>query len=382
MSIRIEKEVKRFIKPYLTKKGTKWKVCIPDGKSGQERASGFCSIQEALAFTTERYKRILLSKDTGRVRSQNITFVDYTKLWIHSKERNGLVVETIRRYNDQIVHFLNPFFGSFKLNELEKYHLRNFIELLQDKKVSSYNVQSAVTIFKMIIRQAVEEDYMPLSNLLTVRTPRHKAKDPRFWDYNEMLFFLNATKGCKHHNLWKVVLYTGLRAGELAALQWDCVHFGMKSGDHVGFIEVKRTCAQKSKRISERTKNGDRRLIPIFPQIRETLLNLQSKATGNFVFGNSEPLETSHLNRSLKVELSRMTNLKPINFHGLRHTFCSYLDSTGMSRRIVSEIMGHRDLNTTNRYSHVSNQTIGFEVTKWFEAQNQQQSSKISLVAF
>lgn len=122
-----------------------------------------------------------------------------------------------------------------------------------------------------------------------------------------MNFFLNSTTNSKWHQLWKFVLFTGLRAGEVAALKWDCIHLAMKSGNHVGYIKVKRSCAQKTKFISERTKNGD--------------------------------------------------------------------------RRIVSEIMGHRDLNTTNRYSHVSNQTLGSEVTKWFEKQNQQHSNNVDLVA-
>ena len=125
--------------------------------------------------------------------------------------------------------------------------------------------------------------------------------------------------------------------------------------------------------------NGDRRMIPIFPQIKDLLIEMKSQAAGDFIFGDSEPIETSHLNRLLQSELKRIPELKKINFHGLRHTFCSFVDSTGMNRRIVSEIMGHRDLSTTNRYSHVSNQTLGSEVSKWFENQNQQNSNKVLL---
>ena len=57
------------------------------------------------------------------------------------------------------------------------------------------------------------------------------------------------------------------------------------------------------------------------------------------------------------------------------------IDSTGMSRRVVSQIMGHKDASTTDRYSHVSDQTLGSEVMKWTENQSKQDSSKISLVA-
>ncbi len=248
---------------------------------------------------------------------------------------------------------------------------------MQKSKVSTYNINSAVTIFKMIVKQAVEDDYMSLNDILTVKTPRHKAKEPRFWDHKEMIFFLNATSQSPHHNLWKLVLYTGLRAGEVTGLKWDCVHLDLEVGGHRGFIEVKRTCAQKTRVISDRTKNGDRRMISIFPQIREMMIKMQRTATGEFVFGGDAPIESSHWNRTLQAELRRIPQIKKINFHGLRHTFCSYIDSTGMNRRIVAEIMGHRDLSTTDRYSHVSNQTLGSEVSRWAEKQIQQNSNNI-----
>lgn len=90
-------------------------------------------------------------------------------------------------------------------------------------------------------------------------------------------------------------------------------------------------------------------------------------------------MDPGHFSRLLKQELKRIPELKPIHFHGLRHTFCSFLDSTGMNRRIVSEIMGHRDLSTTDRYSHVSNQTLGYETTRWSQELSQQNSNNISL---
>lgn len=379
---KLEKEILKYIQSYNTKKGLRWRVILPDGHGGQLRQQGFIEKTHAVQFATNEFKKTLMQTNKLSISvNSKMTFAEYSKLWIDQKQRDGLVEVTIRRYQDQLDQFINPYVGCFKLVELEKFHLRNFIQNLQTTDVSTYNAKSTVTLIKMIIRRAVEDDYMPLTNILTVRTPKHRPKDPRFWDHNEMIFFLNATAQSKNHKLWKFVLYSGLRAGEVAGLKWDCIHFDMKSGEHVGFIEIKRTCAQKTKKISERTKNGDKRIIPIFPQIKELLIDMKSQATGEFVFGNDESIETSHLNRLLQSELEKIPELKKVNFHGLRHTFCSFVDSTGMNRRIVAEIMGHRDLSTTNRYSHVSNQTLGFEVSKWFEKQNQQNSNKVSLVA-
>lgn len=379
---KIDKEVQQFIKSYLTKKGIRWRVIIPDGRGFQIRQQGFVEKSIAVEFAKREYQKTLLQVNAGFMpQYANLTFAEYSKIWLNLKVRDGLRNRTVIRYRDMIEQYINPFMGVFKLAELQKYHLRNFITEMQDDNISTYNVHNAVIITKMMLKQAIEDDYMPMSNILTVKVPKHKPKDPVFWDLDEFNFFLNANLGSPHHHIWKFALYTGMRASEVAGLMWDCVHFEMKSGDHKGFITVKRTCEQKTRKVSELTKNGEKRLIPIFPQIRDMLIEMKAKSEGDFVFGGKEPMETSHFSRLLKQELNQIPQLKKVTFHGLRHSFCSYLDSTGMSRRIVSEIMGHRDLNTTNRYSHVSNKTLANEMTRWLENQNQQNSNKVGLVA-
>lgn len=374
--VKIEKLVQQYITSYETKNGIRWRAVIPDGKGGQVRKQGFIDKSSALSFAKTKYQNILLRppvEDIGAV--VKYTLEEYSKVWLDEKKRNGLADRTLDRYEDMVELFINPYLGAFKLRELKKAHLKNFINDMQDDGATTYNVRSAILISKMILRQAIEDDYMPFSNILTIKTPKHEAKDPVFWDIEEFNTFLKANVGRKYHNLWKFILHTGTRAGEAAGLKWDCVNFNLKSGDHVGFITIRRVCLPKTRKIVERTKNGKIRTIPIFPQIREMLLEMKSKATGEFVFGDTEPIEISHLSRTLAQDLKKISAVRRITVHQLRHSFCSFLDSTGMSRRIVSEILGHADLATTNRYSHVNNKMMGNEVVRWFQSQNQQNSN-------
>lgn len=375
-----KKNVIKFIKKYNTNRGDRWRVIMSDGHCGQIRKRNFISEEDAVSYAIAKYESVLSGKFNTHI-VRKYTLNEYSMIWLSQKARIGLTGRTINRYKDIIRIYICRFLGEIYLHEITKTHIRNFIAEMQDRSVTSYNVNSAITIVKMILRQALEDDYIQATNVLTVRTPKHNAKNPEFWDYSEIKFFLNASIHSENYNLWKFVLHTGMRASEVAGLMWDCVHFDMRSGDHVGFITVKRTCEQKTKIISERTKNNERRMIPIFPQIRDMLIEMKLKAQGEFVFGGDKPIETSHLSRVLKQDLKQIPNLKRITFHGLRHSFCSFIDSTGLPRRIVAEIMGHRDLNTTNRYSHVSNQTLSNEVCNWLEKQSKQESSKVSLIA-
>lgn len=377
---KIEKEVQRYIKSYTNAKGSFFKVIISDGYGSQVRKQGFLSKTDATNFAVTVHMRTLSQVKGIRTFNTAITFKEYAEGWLENKKRNGLKEGSAMRYQDDLKYRLNPFFGGLRLNEIEKSHLRNFIFISQSNKIRSASLAQAITVFKSIIKQAEVDDVIIPKGITSIPTPRHIKADPKFWDISEINYFLNATKNSPFHLLWKFALYTGMRAGEIAGLKWDCVHSNRSFGGYEGAIEIKRMYNQKTRQLEETTKNGDRRVIPILPEVKEILASLES--SDGFVFGGSTMYDSSHFNRQLQVTLKKLSQIPLIKFHGLRHSFCSYLDSTGMSRRIVSEIMGHRDLNTTNRYSHVNNKMLGYEMTRWLESQSKQNSNKLEVVNF
>ena len=378
MSLKIEKHVLRYIKEYPTSKGPRWRIIMADGHGGQIREQGFFLKSEAIVRAIAVFERTLINGGGGKgsIRS-NITFANYSNIWMEARIRNGIADNTQLRYRNMIRDFLIPFFGPFKLGELEKSHLRNYIQESQARGDSTYNVSASVGLFKAIVKQALEDDFMSGSEILLVKTPKHKAKRPKFWDVGQMRYFLNAAKDSRWIDLYTFVLWSGLRAGEICALTWDAVHIDKKCGDHTGFIQVRSTCAQKTRKIREATKNGEWRSVPILPELRNLILKMKAQSNGPYVFGGNERLDPTHFSRVLKKDLRGIPMLPSITFHGLRHTFCSYIDSTGMNRRIVSEIMGHRDPATTNLYSHVTERVVAQEIGRWINEQGQQSSNKI-----
>lgn len=173
------------------------------------------------------------------------------------KEEAGLYFYRAMRNGDQIKNFLNPFFGSMKLCQIEKMHLKNYIRESYENDISSYNANSTVNLFKTIIRQAIDDDYETDERILLVKNPKHTAKDPVFWSVDQMKYFLDAAIESKSFILWKFALFTGLRACEVTALKWDCIFMNLQSGGHTGFILVKRSRAQKAKAVAEKKKRRE-----------------------------------------------------------------------------------------------------------------------------
>lgn len=375
----ISRFIKDYVKSYTTSKGTFFKVVLPDGRGGQIRKQGFLEEQEANRFAVTYYGNLLKGKGL-KAENKNIFFREVAQQWIETKNAEKLREATLMRYSDELRFRIVPFFDGFKIDDIEKRHLRHFIQHLQENGSSTATVHYSVSVFRSLMKYAEQVDFTGPKGFSSVKLPKHKVRDPVFWDVSQMKYFINATKGHEKHLLWKLALYTGLRAGELAGLKWSSIELEKSFGGSVGYLKVERSFNQKTGLVQETTKNGESRVVPLLPEAREALVELFRNRSGEFVFGGEEPVCTSHYSRWLKAELRKHPLLPELTFHSLRHTFCSYLEAKGIPRRIVADVMGHLDINTTSKYSHVNLHAIGEAFLSLEERGSKQKSNNFRVV--
>ena len=129
---------------------------------------------------------------------------------------------------------------------------------------------------------------------------------------------------CNNPNASKLIIvaaYTGVRQGKLFQLTKDNIQ-----GDYIV--------------LDENTKTGKPRLIPIHPKIKEIVALL--------------PLPITKRQLRVDWEKARLrTGLEHLRWHDLRHTFASWLASSGAQATDVRDLLGHTTLATTNRYTHL-----------------------------
>ena len=157
-------------------------------------------------------------------------------------------------------------------------------------------------------------------------------------------------------NLYKLgvllALYTGIRIGELCALQWEDIHddsvvisktfHRIQNGKHT-ILEVTDPKTAKSNRI-----------IPL-PHFFLVKIEQLRKVKGNVLINrNGKPVEP----RLMQLTFEKMIKdcgLSKTNFHALRHTFATRCVEAGFDVKSLSEILGHADVKTTlNKYVHSS----------------------------
>jgi site-specific recombinase XerD len=123
----------------------------------------------------------------------------------------------------------------------------------------------------------------------------------------------------------------GLRVSEACSLTWAQMDQGAKT-------------------LRIRGKGGQERLVALPPLASRALLAL--KKSGACVFG-SPPISTRAAYDVVRVRGARAGLLKPLHPHALRHSFATHLLSSGANLRTLQELLGHRTLQATQRYTHL-----------------------------
>jgi integrase len=168
----------------------------------------------------------------------------------------------------------------------------------------------------------------------------------RFLEQDEIQRLLEA---CDEHLRPVVIcaLYTGMRKSKIFNLKWRDVDLRRKT---IFLL---------------RTKNGESRHLPISGELEKVLLSLPSRFEGGYVFPSylprrNEDLKSGEVNEPFTdVKNSfhkalKKAGIEDFRFHDLRHTFASHLVMSGADLNVVRELLGHKSLQMTLRYAHLS----------------------------
>lgn len=165
----------------------------------------------------------------------------------------------------------------------------------------------------------------------------------RFLDNDERTRLFAAVKESEYPRLYALTLMamkTGARRGELLALTWRD-------------IDLDKGIAMLGK-----TKNGDRRTLVLLADVVEALRPFKSSDPTRYVFGSvrSKYQSPTSIDSAWRDAVAR-AKVKNFKFHDLRHCCASYMAQAGIPLHVIAEVLGHRKLDMTKRYAHLTTQT-------------------------
>lgn len=337
----------QFVSSYATGKNqkAKWAASVPDGRGGQLRKQGFATKEHACLWAKQAYEQVQMG-----VYKTSLTFVEFCYECL-VKERS-VRPKTRERYEGIVRNYLAPFFQNRKMTEIDLYTVHRFRTSLEtNQDISPTYRRTIFHTFKQAFKEAAERGLVTDTRVIVVKPPKQNPSPAKVWSEEEIKQFFSHPK-VRQSDLvlvWKFAVFSGLRAGELAALRWCDVEFSPNGGK----LHVRRTKCQTTGEIFEGTKNRETRIIPLLKEAKAALEELR-EFTGTPISKQVEVfngISMKHLSRDLKVAC-RHAGVTEIRMHDLRHTFATRLTGRGANPRLVSMLLGHRDSRSTERYVH------------------------------
>lgn len=272
--------------------------------------------------------------DRAKVERQ-YTFTDLAEryaTWAEGRQRSWQIS---KKY---MVKQLVSRFVNFKLSQFNT----NIVEQFQTERLNKGNkpatVNRLLAAIKHMFTKACEWEMITeetLKRVHKVKFLHENNKRLRYLTKEECQSLINA---CDKHLKPIVIaaLNTGMRRGEIFSLNWN--NIDLKHG----FI------------LLEKTKNGDRREIPINDTLKRTLQGLARRLDIPSVFcDHSTGKRYTDIKHSFN-SACRRAGIHDSHFHDLRHTFASHLIMAGVDITTVKELLGHKTLTMTLRYAHLA----------------------------
>jgi len=285
-------------------------------------------------------------------------FSGFAKRWLADHVGIHCKPSVYRRYESIIRIHLLPLFGDREISTIT----RRDVELaLADwtrsphpdtgKPLSAKTCNEHVGVLSSMLEAAVRWDYLRSNPCRGVKRLRMPPPPFAFYDAEQSVVFLDACRGIEPdwYPFFLTALRTGLRLGELLALEWGDVDFRSRT------IVVRHSFTRGE---TTTPKSGRFRNVPMSGQVASALRGARH-LRGPLVFCRPDG---RHLTRDvIKHPFARVVkaaDLPTIRLHDLRHSFASQLVMAGRSLSEVRELLGHADTKMTLRYAHLSSHVL------------------------
>jgi integrase len=327
-----------------------------------KRRRRFIAIKGTYRAAQKELTRLLGAADDGTLAdTTRLTVGEYLRQWLASDTSRS--PKTRERYLELAERQVIPHLGDVKLQVLKPEHLEHWHAALLATDISARTVGHAHRVLSACLRRAVENGTITRNVAAIRKPPKVEERELEILTPDQVSIVLEALKGHSLHPIASLALATGMRRGELLALQWSDIDLNS------GTIRVERSVEETGAGLRikpPKTKRG-RRAITLSAdavgmlrehrlQQMEFRLQLGQGGKPTLVFSdvNGNMLYPDALSRQW-ANVIRAKKLPLVSFHSLRHTSASMMIAAGVDILTVSRRrLGHSKAATTlDVYSHL-----------------------------
>lgn len=302
-----------------------------------------------------------------------INFEDFTlselmHTWLFDFLHNSSKIKpsTFQRYEGLYRNYIKESeIAGNKLINVKSIHLQKFYNNLSKNGYSYSQINTLNTFLKVFFNWCIDNDYILKNPCTKVNIKGNKneiikneKKEVEILSESEINIIKKYLKNTDFELLFLLDLVTGLRQGELLALDWKNINLENNT------LKVERSVKEVYVYDNENTKHIETifqtpktlnsfRTVPIPSTMIDILLKIKNKKGLLFKDTNGNPLKGKNVSAKW-TKILKECKIQHKKFHSIRHTYASMLLSKGVDIETVAELMGHSAISITQIYLHSS----------------------------
>ena len=296
--------------------------------------------------------------------SEKLTVAQWADIWLKTF-KTDVANNTYERYAGIIRNQINPVLGDLLLTNVRLNILQKLIIDMANEYAPA-TVKKTKDVLHQMFKQAVCSQYIPLNPAENIVTPKFYQQNRDAISVEHIKTIVEFCKDYKNGAFIMTLLYTGLRRGEILALQVKDIDF--VSGQITVNKAVEFIGNSPNIKVPKTPKSI--RVIPILSPLIPYLKKVTDEKSGDdYVFATHDGkiYTKSSIQRLFKAfnrdynqyisTLQLMGSEDAVSFtmHQFRHTFCTMLYDAGVDMKTAQNILGHSSINVTLEiYTHLS----------------------------
>lgn len=300
----------------------------------------------------------------------NILFSDYMLEWLENIKPK-VVQSTYIGYEQVVKGRLYPYFKSkkIKLIDLRPRDIQDFINYLYKQRLKGSTIAHYTSNMNTALKEAVIAEIIPSNPMDRIESVKKEVYIPEFYTDDELIELIEVIKTQKIELPLTLGIIYGLRREEILGLTWNAIDFKNKS------ITIRKTVGRGKYDgvtqflIKDIPKNkSSYRTLPMFDFIADLLKKYKEKYKLNEkIFGNTyitdykdficlmdngELVKPDYVDRTFS-RILKENGFRHIRLHDLRHSCATLLLRNGVPLPEIQKWLGHSNIITTQRYSHL-----------------------------
>ena len=261
------------------------------------------------------------------------------RLYLETLQLKAYSPSTINTYKNEFMQLL-LILGKTDVNSLDADRLRNyFLYCTNTLKLSENTIHSRINAIKFYFEKVLKQDKI----FIEIPRPKKPSLLPQTIHVKDLKKLFEATPNLKHNTMLKLCYGMGLRVSEIVNLKISDID----SNNMQVFI-------QRAKGKKDRYANLPASILDqlrlYFKTYKPTEYLFEGQYGGQYSTRSAQQVFQDTLKRA-KIN-------KKIGIHGLRHSFATHLMEQGTDINFIQQLLGHNDIKTTLRYTHVSKKSI------------------------